>query len=131
MKCYRTELISEKLVYWYGPKNLPTNIQYKSLTIFFVLSEHLFKKKLFYCFFFVKIMRKRLFCNMLDFFIPFWKNFSLPENEESTPFFVNLIGIILVLGHKSWKGPNLFSNSLHHTSTLNLKLCLNESQSCL
>ena len=30
VKCYRTELISENLVYWYGPKNLPTNIQYKS-----------------------------------------------------------------------------------------------------
>ena len=30
MNWYRTELISENLVNWYGPKNLPTNIQYKS-----------------------------------------------------------------------------------------------------
>ena len=30
MKCYRTEMISEILVYWYGPKKFPINIQYKS-----------------------------------------------------------------------------------------------------
>ena len=30
VKCYRIDLISENLVNWYGPKNLPTNKQYKS-----------------------------------------------------------------------------------------------------
>ena len=34
VKHYRTELISEHLVYWWGPKKLPTNNQYKSLDIF-------------------------------------------------------------------------------------------------
>ena len=40
---------------------------------------------------------------MLDFFHLFLKNFPLPKNEESPQFYVNLIGIILVLGHKSQK----------------------------
>ena len=59
------------------------------------------------------------------FFIALWKNFLLHKNEESTQFFVKFIGIILVLGHKSLKSQNLFSNALHHTSTLNLKVCHN------
>ena len=35
------------------------------------------------------------------FFHPFLKNFSLHKKEESTQIFVNFIGILLVLGHKS------------------------------
>ena len=55
-------------------------------------------------FFFCKNNEKKgSFVACLIFFHPFLKNFSLPENDDSTPFFVNLIGIILVLGHKSWK----------------------------
>ena len=68
VKCYRTELISANLVYWYGLKNLPTNIQYKSeLILIFLDFEHLSKtiekivSQNFNVFFFVKIMRKRLF----------------------------------------------------------------------
>ena len=45
--------------------------------------------------------KKGSFVACLTFFIPLKKNFALPENEESTQFFVNLIGITLVLGHKS------------------------------
>ena len=45
--------------------------------------------------------KKGSFVVCLIFFHPFLKNFSLPENEESTPFFVNLFGIILVLGQKN------------------------------
>ena len=34
VKRYRTEFISEHFVYWYGPNQLPTNNQYKSLIIY-------------------------------------------------------------------------------------------------
>ena len=53
-------------------------------------------------FLFVKQKLKK--CSLLAceiFYHPLVKNFSLPKNEESTPFFVNFIGIIVVLGQKS------------------------------
>ena len=76
MKCYRTELISEILVYLYGPKNLPINIQYKSELILILLdSEHLSKTikkscvpKLYFFFFCKSNEKKRLFFSVLDFF---------------------------------------------------------------
>ena len=73
---------------------------------------------------FLCLLRKK--CSLVGCYIscqPFLRNFSLPENEESTHFFVNLFAIILVLGHKSSKKWNYFSDAFHHTSTLNLKLC--------
>ena len=97
--CYLPELISENLVYLYGPKIYQpiSNINHKLFNFF-------------------------IFCTL--FFSSFFeKLFFLSENKESTPVFVNLIGINLVLGHKSWKSQNLFSDALHQTSTLNLKLC--------
>ena len=36
VKCYPTDLIGESLAYWYWPKHLPSNNQYK-LVIFFLI----------------------------------------------------------------------------------------------
>ena len=47
MEGYRTELISENLVYW--SKKIQTNNQYKSLNILFVLHFEHIKKKYIYC----------------------------------------------------------------------------------
>jgi len=52
-------------------------------------------------FFFCKNNEKKgFFLACLIFFHPFLKKNSLPENKESTSFFVNFIGIIFVLGQK-------------------------------
>ena len=35
VNCYGTEMISKSVAYWYGPKKLPSNTQYKILKLFF------------------------------------------------------------------------------------------------
>ena len=62
----------------------------------------------------------------------FGKLFTSLKMKCQPLFFVSFNEIILVLGHKSWTSRNQFSNALHHTSTLNLKLCPMpiQSQSC-
>ena len=91
-----------------GSKKLPTNNQYKSIIIFFTKILNTFQKVFkkmsqnVYDFFPRKNNEKKgSFVASWIFFHPFLKNFSLPKNEESALFFVNFIGIILVLGHKS------------------------------
>ena len=55
---------------------------------------------------------------MFKFSVTLFLNLSLPKNDESIPFFVNSIGIIFVLGHKSLTSCNLFSNALNQASSL-------------
>ena len=97
VKCYCTDLISDILCIGMVPKNYQPilNINYK---LYFLTPFKTFLKMLsrnFNVFFVKNNEKKGSFVVCLIFFLHFLKNFSLPENEESTLFFCKLKGLVL------------------------------------
>ena len=75
-------------------------------------------------FFCRKSLKNCSFLACLIFFHPILKILTLPKDDEWTWFLSTQPAYFFVLGQKSWKSRNRFSNALQHASTLNLKLCL-------